>query len=225
MDGIIIMAIMTIHNVTAFTPCFYTRMECDFQYLVIHIQMLPRLVNGDLMTPRKARWDMNGKAVYSQDLFLTKMIQFIRENKDQPFFLYHPTQLPHGPVAIPAIHPELVFNDSLTQIEKAYASMVKRLDDDLGVLLNELEELGIAENTMIVFSSENGMSYIIPSRIRVSKPYMNMITNTPYNNVTDKFYSEIGGDVFDGNQGQAGLKRSNWNGGVRVPLLFIGPKK
>lgn len=188
--------------------------------------MLPRLVNGDLMsTKEKARWDMNGKAVYSQDLFLTKMIQFIRENKDQPFFLYHPTQLPHGPVAIPAIHPELVFNDSLTQIEKAYASMVKRLDDDLGVLLNELEELGIAENTMIVFSSDNGHELYYSFKDRVSKPYMNMITNTPYNNVTDKFYSEIGGDVFDGNQGQAGLKRSNWNGGVRVPLFVYWPKK
>lgn len=173
----------------------------------------------------KARWDMNGKAVYSQDLFLTKMIQFIRENKDQPFFLYHPTQLPHGPVAIPAIHPELVFNDSLTQIEKAYASMVKRLDDDLGVLLNELEELGIAENTMIVFSSDNGHELYYSFKDCVSKPYMNMITNTPYNNVTDKFYSEIGGDVFDGNQGQAGLKRSNWNGGVRVPLFVYWPKK
>lgn len=68
--------------------------------------------------------------------------------------------------------------------------MVKRLDDDLGVLLNELEELGIAENTMIVFSSDNGHELYYSFKDRVSKPYMNMITNTPYNNVTDKFYSE-----------------------------------
>lgn len=173
----------------------------------------------------KDRWDMNGKTVYSQDLFLSKMLEFIRENKEKPFFLYHPTQLPHGPVAIPAIHPEVAFSDSLTLIEKAYASMVKRLDDDLGVIFNELETLGIAENTMIVFSSDNGHELYYNYEGRTAKPYKNMKTGESFNNITDKFYSEIGGDIFNGNKGQAGLKRSNWNGGVKVPLFVYWPKK
>lgn len=171
----------------------------------------------------KDRWNMNGKTVYSQDLFLHKMLEFIRKNKEKPFFLYHPTQLPHGPVAIPAIHPEVAFNDSLTQIEKAYASMVKRLDDDLGVIMNELEHLGIAENTIFIFSSDNGHELYYSYKDRVTKPYSNIKTGQAFNNVSDKFYSEIGGDIFNGNFGQAGLKRSNWNGGVKVPLFVYWP--
>ncbi|MGJ7029600.1 sulfatase-like hydrolase/transferase [Niabella hirudinis] len=169
------------------------------------------------------RWDKNGKLVYSQDLFLQKILEFIRKNKDRPFFLYHPSQLPHGPVSIPAIHPELALNPELTTIEKAYASMVKRLDDDLGVIKEELVRLGIAENTIIVFASDNGHELYTAYKGRVEKPYRNMQTGKLYNNITDKYYSELGGDIFDGNHGMAGLKRSNWNGGVKVPLFVSWP--
>ncbi|WP_018629020.1 sulfatase-like hydrolase/transferase [Niabella aurantiaca] len=173
----------------------------------------------------KARWNMNGKLVYSQDLFLQKMLEFIRKNKDRPFFLYHPTQLPHGPVAIPAIHPELAFRKELTFIEKAYGSMVKRLDDDLGVIRQELVRLGIADNTIIIFSSDNGHELYTAYKGRVEKPIKNMQTGRRFDNVTDKFYSKTGGDIFDGNHGMAGLKTSNWNGGVKVPLFVYWPQK
>ena len=104
----------------------------------------------------RERWERNGKAVYSQDLFLDKMLSFIRENKDKPFFLFHPTQLPHGPVAIPAVHPELAANPELTPIEKEYASMIKLLDDHVGIIMNELRDLGLDKNTIIVFAADNG---------------------------------------------------------------------
>lgn len=173
----------------------------------------------------KQRWDRNGRQVYSQDLFLQKILAFLRKNKDRPFFLFHPTQLPHGPVAVPAIHPEVAFRTDLTPIEKAYASMVKRLDDDIAVILEELKRLGIAENTMIVFSSDNGHELYYSYRGRVEKPYRDMRSGQLFNDVTDKFYSSVGGDVFDGNHGLAGLKRSNWEGGVRVPLFVYWPGK
>jgi arylsulfatase A-like enzyme len=172
----------------------------------------------------KERWNMDGKTVYSQDLFLDKILQFIRTNKDRPFFLYHPTQLPHGPVAIPAIDPAFVFNDSLTQIEKEYASMVKKLDDNVGVIFEELKKLGIDDNTIVIFSSDNGHEIYYSYKGRVEKPYKNMKTGQPFNNITDKFYSETGGDVFNGNDGMGGLKRSNWEGGARVPLFIRWPK-
>lgn len=180
---------------------------------------------GSDSAQERNRWDMNGKLVYSQDIFLQKMLAFIRVNKDRPFFLYHPTQLPHGPVAIPAIHPELVFKNELTYIEKAYASMVKRLDDDLGIIQQELVHLGIAENTIIVFSSDNGHEIYTAYKGRIEKPLKNMQTGKPFNNVTDKYYSKIGGDIFNGNYGMAGLKTSNWNGGVKVPLFVYWPEK
>lgn len=179
---------------------------------------------GSDSAQERDRWDMNGKTVYSQDLFLQKMLSFIRANRNKPFFLYHPTQLPHGPVAIPAIHPELAASDSLTLIEKAYASMVKRLDDDIGVIQQELQQLGIAGNTIIVFSSDNGHELYTSYKGRVEKPYRNMLTGKLFDNVTDKFYSQTGGDVFDGNHGVAGLKRSNWEGGAKVPLFVYWPQ-
>ncbi|HUX56762.1 MAG TPA: arylsulfatase [Bacteroidales bacterium] len=166
------------------------------------------------------RWNMEGKKTYSQNLFIEKILRFIRENKSRPFFLYHPTQIPHGPVAIPKVHPDFVNDVRLTQIEKEYASMVKMLDDQVGVILSELKKLGLEENTMIIFSSDNGHEIYYAQKGRIEKPYKNMITGKLFNNISDKFYSQIGGDVFDGNNGMAGLKRSNWEGGVREPLFI-----
>jgi arylsulfatase A-like enzyme len=163
---------------------------------------------------------MEGKKTYSQNIFIEKIIQFIRDNKDKPFFLYHPTQLPHGPVAIPEVHPDFVNDVRLTQIEKEYASMVKMLDDHVGLILAELETLGLEDNTIIIFSSDNGQEIYYSQKGRIEKPYKNMITGELFNNISDKFYSDIGGDVFDGNNGMAGLKRSNWEGGSRIPLFI-----
>lgn len=45
-------------------------------------------------------YDMSKRQVYSQDLFDEKILAFIKTNKEKPFLLYHPSQLPHGPVFI-----------------------------------------------------------------------------------------------------------------------------
>ncbi len=171
------------------------------------------------------RWSTEGKRVYSQNLFLEKIIDFLRNNKDTAFFLYHPTQLPHGPSAIPEIHPDFTSNPELTEIEKTYASMVKMLDDHVGIIIDELKTLGLYENTIIVFSSDNGHEIYYPSQGRIHKPMINMLTGKPFDNVETKYYSELAGDVFDGNDGMAGMKRDNWEGGVRVPLIWHWPGK
>ncbi|MGQ1785325.1 MULTISPECIES: arylsulfatase [unclassified Saccharicrinis] len=171
------------------------------------------------------RWNMEGKAVYSQNLFLEKMLGFIRENKDKPFFLYHPTQLPHGPVATPKVYDEFVNDDRLTQIEKEYASMVKMLDEHVGILMDELKKLGIDKKTLVIFSSDNGHEIYYSQEGRILKPVRNMSTGEFFDDIETKYYSELGGDVFDGNDGMAGIKRSNWEGGVRVPLIARWPGK
>ncbi|WP_225443948.1 arylsulfatase [Echinicola arenosa] len=173
----------------------------------------------------KERWDMEGKVQYSQNLFLEKILSFIRENKDKPFFLYHPTQLPHGPVAIPEVADEYANDERLTQIEKEYASMVKMLDDHVGIILNELKELHIDKNTLVIFTSDNGHEIYYSQEGRILKPVRNMATNEFFDNIDTKYYSELAGDVFDGNDGMAGIKRSNWEGGVRVPLIARWPGK
>lgn len=164
------------------------------------------------------RWNMTGKKTYSQDLFLEKILAFINTHRNEPFFLYHPTQLPHGPVAIPAMHPELEKNSRLTPIEKEYASMVKMLDDQVGIIMAELERLGIDKNTMIVFASDNGHEIYYSQKGRCEKPYRNLTTGKVFDDYTDKYYSTLSGDPFDGNAGMAGLKRSNLQGGVNIPL-------
>lgn len=168
----------------------------------------------------RERWNMEGKKIYSQDLFLQKILEFIRTHKSKPFFLFHPTQLPHGPVAVPTVHPELKDNPNLTPIEKEYASMVKYLDDNVGHILEELKKQGIADRTLIIFSSDNGHEIYYSQKGRCEKPYRNLQNGQLFDDYQNKYYSEQGGDVFNGNAGMAGLKRSNLEGGIHIPLVF-----
>ncbi|GAB3650791.1 hypothetical protein GCM10028791_18520 [Echinicola sediminis] len=171
------------------------------------------------------RWDMSGKAVYSQDIFMEKVLGFIQDNKDQPFFLFFPTQLPHGPVAIPAVDPEIAQIEELTQIEKEYASMVKLLDNNVGQIMEELKKQGIADNTLVIFTSDNGHEIYYSMKDRVLKPYTNMQTGERFDNLQHKYYSDLAGDIFNGNDGRAGMKRSSLQGGIEVPLIFHWPSK
>lgn len=165
----------------------------------------------------KERWNMTGKQYYSQDLFDEKIKEFIRENKEKPFFLFHPTQLPHGPVMIPSVHETVKNNPRLTQIEKEYASMVIRLDSVVGMILDEVEKQGIADRTMILFTSDNGHEIYYAQSGRVSKPF------GAYDDWHKAYYSDLHGDIFNGNAGMRGFKRLNSDGGVRVPLAVYMP--
>lgn len=165
------------------------------------------------------RWNMEGKKIYSPNLFIEKMIAFIRQSKDQPFFLLYATPLP-GPVSIPAVHPEVANNEALTQIEKEYASMMKLLDDHIGVILSELRSLGLEENTLIVIASDNGHDIHYLQENRIERPFRNIKTNEPFDHSYSKYYSDKAGDVFNGNMGMAGLKGSNLNGGINIPFVF-----
>ncbi len=166
------------------------------------------------------RWNMAGKKQYSQNLILEKILDFIRDHETDKFFMYHPTQLPHGPSAIPEIHPDFVHNTELTEIEKTYASMVKMLDDHVGIIVDELQKLNLINNTIIVFSSDNGHEIYYPSKGKLVKSNTENLSGEKIDNINTKYYSDTAVDVFDGNDGMAGIKRSNWEGGVRVPLIY-----
>jgi len=168
----------------------------------------------------KERWNMNGKEVYSPDLFINKTIEFIRMFKDGPFYLMFNTQLPHGPVSIPAVHPEVANNDALTPVEKEYASMVKLLDDQVGIIMSELRSLGLEENTIIIFASDNGHEIHYQQIDHITRPFRNIKNKQFFDNLHNKYYSDRAGDVFNGNAGMAGVKYSNLDGGIHIPLVF-----
>ncbi|SOE21328.1 Arylsulfatase A [Spirosomataceae bacterium TFI 002] len=172
----------------------------------------------------KERWNMEGKEVYAQNIFMDNILSFIDSNKNNPFFLYFPTQLPHGPVSIPTVHADFINDDRLTQIEKEYASMVKLLDDNVGQIIAKLEEHKLSENTIIIFTADNGHEIYYGKQGRIQKPYINQQTGERFDDFNRKYYSELAGDVFNGNGGRAGLKRSNLEGGINVPLIIKWPK-
>ena len=171
----------------------------------------------------KIRMSKEGKAIYSESIIMEKLLSFMEnhhpKNTGKPFFIYFPTQLPHGPTSIPEVHEELIDNASLTQIEKEYASMVKMLDDDVGRISARLEDMGILENTVLIFTSDNGHEIYYPVKGRTSKNDRD-VNGRKFDNVHIKYTSELSGDIFDGNDGMSGMKRSNWEGGVRVPLFW-----
>lgn len=157
------------------------------------------------------RRDRTGKKTYSQDVFIKHILQYIRDHKDQPFFIYHPTQLPHGPVDIPEVHPDFIKDKRLTDVEKEYASMVKMLDDHIGLIMDEVKSLGLDKKTMIVFASDNGHEQYYWERSKKRKAR------------DGHFHGED--DVFQGSQWWAGKKWTDFEGGIRVPLIVRWPEK
>lgn len=156
--------------------------------------------------------------IYADDL--GKGLLSAYGQKQYTTFLYHPTQLPHGPVSVPEVYPEIQNNFQLTPIEKEYASMVKKLDIHVGLILQELRKQGLEKNTIVVFSSDNGHEIYYSQKGRAEKPYRNLQSGEFFDDLNNKYFSSLSGDIFNGNASMAGLKRSNLQGGVNVPLIF-----
>ncbi len=172
---------------------------------------------GDSPEAEASRKNRDGRVQYSEDLFLAKAKTIMRENKDNPFFLYYASLLPHGPVAIQEIHPELKNAPGLTELEKEYGSMVKMLDNSVGELMSELDKLGIADNTMIIFIADNGhaLHYNASGSVHPRRENGEL-----FDGYEHKYNSVDGNDVFNGNNSMSGYKRSNLEGGINVPFVY-----
>lgn len=143
---------------------------------------------------------------YSADLIAEKARQFVRDNKDTPFFLYWPTTVPHLALQVP--------QDSLKQYagrlpdepytgndgylpqmtpHAAYAAMITRLDREVGRMVDLLDELKLTSNTLVIFTSDNGGTH-----------------------------GRVGGadtEFFKSNGELRDTKGSLFEGGIRVPLI------
>ncbi|MCL2831636.1 MAG: sulfatase-like hydrolase/transferase [Treponema sp.] len=168
------------------------------------------------------RNDRSDKKTYSQDLYDQKIVEFITANKNRPFFLYHPSQIPHLALSIPQIDSRVKNHPVLNTSEQEYASMVLRLDDTVGLIRDTLEQCGIHDNTIIVFTSDNGHCFYYGQERNGCRLYYDA-QGRFIDHLNIRYTTEGVGDIFDGNNGFTGCKQTSLEGGVRVPLIISWP--
>lgn len=157
--------------------------------------------------------------LYAPDLIHQKALSFIEKNKDTSFFMYYPSIIPHAELFAPESYMQKFRGKFTTEkpykgIDEgksyknggygsqkephtAFAAMVTLLDQQVGEIRKKVEELGIADNTIIIFTTDNGP------------------------------HKEGGADpvFFKSNAGLKGYKRDLYEGGIRVPMAAYWPKK
>lgn len=95
------------------------------------------------------------EAEYLTDAFAREAVSFIERHRDDPFFLYVAFNAPHTPIEATEEYVER-FSHIADPHRRIYAAMVSSLDDAVGRILDKLEQAGLAEDTLVVFLSDNG---------------------------------------------------------------------
>jgi arylsulfatase A len=134
-----------------------------------------------------------GRGTFIEDLYADTIIDFMTENQNEPFFIYYASAVPHGGnpggMRVPSLG---AYEDmDLTQREKVYCELITRHDANVGRLVQAVKDLGIANNTIILWTSDNGDE--------------------------NSYYKRT--ETFDGNGPFRDMKRSLYEGGIRTPLI------
>jgi len=137
---------------------------------------------------------------YSHDLFAEEALGFLEEKKDNPFFLYLALTIPHANneagskgMEVPSLEPYA--DKDWPEPQKGHAAMITRMDGDVGRLMAKLKELGLDNNTLVMFTSDNGP------------------------------HKEGGADptFFNSSGPLQAYKRALYEGGIRVPMIARWP--
>ncbi len=116
------------------------------------IQVEPMYENGELFDLSEI--EMKMRPINMDELVTDKAIRFIEKEKEQPYFLYIAYSLVHSPMEYHDKYP--VGNTDWPEEEKAFASMLMALDDYISKIVKAVEASGQRENTIIIFTSDNG---------------------------------------------------------------------
>jgi len=95
-------------------------------------------------------------AGYTDDFVTQHAIEFIRDNQDRPFFCYVPFHIVHSPLQAKDADLKDVDPKVTDETKRTYAAMVQALDKNVATILGELDQLGLRDNTIVVFTSDNG---------------------------------------------------------------------
>jgi len=168
-------------------------------YLIKNEQRVP-LPNVVPNEGRLGRGVASEKKVYSHDLVMKEAFDFVERSQGEPFFLYLALTIPHANneakekgMEVPSLGQYA--NRDWPEPEKGRAAMISYMDRDIGRLMDQLDRLGLAENTVVIFSSDNGP------------------------------HSEGGSkrEFFNSSGIYRGGKRYLYEGGVRVPTIVRWP--
>ncbi len=148
---------------------------------------------GHMHRGKSALW----KDEHMSDVFLNKAVNFVEENKEQPFFFYYVFHQPHVP-RIPAPR----FKGATTL--GARGDIIIEMDWCVGEMINKLEQLGIEENTIVIFSSDNGpvlddgymdQAEELQGSHKAAGPKMNENTNTELGNAHEPQLYDLSLDI------------------------------
>jgi len=92
---------------------------------------------------------------YCTDVFFRQAMGWIREQGDKPFFAYLATNAPHGPYHVDKKYSDL-YKDKCKEKQAAFLGMITNIDENLGILMQKLDEWNLTENTLLIFMTDNG---------------------------------------------------------------------
>ncbi len=112
--------------------------------------------------------EIHEDGTYMTDIITREALRFIGEHRAEPFFLYLPYNAPHYPMEAPKKWMDMY--EGMETNRRPYAAMISCLDDSVGQIVAKIKELGLLEDTLFLFASDNGPSNEVRTKVDPKGP-------------------------------------------------------